>query len=111
MFLSAVPSNLSTPDFVASVNTTLEDITSALNGNDVDLTQTLSDYFLAVSRVYFNEAVDSFGLPITLSADQTDCGVRATFDYIYTNTNAAVELVDLLQNISQAISILNQVAS
>ena len=49
LFLSAVPSDLSTPDFVASVNATLADITSALNGNDVDLTQTLSDYFLAVS--------------------------------------------------------------
>ena len=63
------------------------------------------------SLLCLNETVDSFGLPITLSADQTDCGVCATYDYIYTNTNAAAELVDLLHNISQVISILNQVAS
>ena len=110
LLLSAVSSDLTTPAFIASVNTAVADITNALNGNDVDLTQTLSNYFLAVSRVYFNEAIDSVGLPITLSDNQTECGVRATFGYIYTNADAAAELVDLLQNISQAISILNQVA-
>ena len=110
LLLSAVSSDLTTSEFVASVDTAVADITNALNGNDVDLTQTLSDYFLAVSRVYFNETVNSAGVPITLSDNQTECGVRATFGYIYTNSDAAAELVDLLQNISQAISILNQVA-
>lgn len=109
LFRSTVPSNLSTADFVASVDTSVADITNILKGNDVDLSQTLSNYFLAVSRVYFNEAVDSIGLS-TPTANQTDCGVYETFEYIYTNADGADELVDLLQNISEAISILNQVA-
>ena len=61
--------------------------------------------------MYFDEAIDAipsfFG--VSLSIDQTACGVQAVFSQIYTNTDAGAELIDLIQNISQAIRIIKQV--
>ena len=84
-----------------------------MNGSNVNLTRTLFDYFLAVSRVYFDEALDTINsLPLinlNLNVDQVQCGVRAVFNHIYTNTDAADEMIELIQNISQAVRIIKQV--
>ena len=110
---SAVPFDEITADFNVSINATLLDITNALNGSNVNLTRTLFDYFLAVSRVYFDEALDAINsipfVNLNLNVDQVQCGVRAVFNQIYTNANATAEMVELIQNISQAISIIKQV--
>ena len=66
---------------------------------------------MAVSTVYFDRAIDSIPPPfsVSLSIDQTACGVRAVFNHIYTNAGAAAELIDLIHNISQAVRIIKQV--
>ena len=115
LLLSAVPSDEITPEFDASINATMLDIINALNGSNVNLTRTLFDYFLAVSRVYFDESVNSINnalpsfLNFNLDIDQKACGVRAVFRHIYTNANASAELIELFQNISQAIRIIKRV--
>ena len=108
---SAVPSNLITSDFNNSIDATLLDIFNTLNGSNVNLTKTLYNYFLAVSTVYFDEAIDAIPsfLSVSLSIDQTACGVQAVFNHVYTNADAGAKLIDLIQNISQAVRIIKQV--
>ena len=110
---SAVPSDEITDDFNLSIDATLLDIINTFNGSNVNLTRTLFDYFLAISRVYFNDVLTSVNdfLPINVNLDsnQIQCGVRAVFNRIYTNTDAATELIELFQNISQGIRIIKQV--
>ena len=110
---SAVPSDEITADFNISIDATLLDIINTLNGSNVNLTRTLFDYFLAVSRIYFDEALDAINsLPfvnLNLNTDQVQCGVRAVLNHIYTNANATAEMIELLQNISQAMKIIKQV--
>ena len=112
LFRSAVPSRLITSDFNNSVDATLLDIFNTLNGSNINLTRTLQDYFLAISNVYFDEAIS---LPefssLSLNDIQRNCGVRTVFRHIHTNTNASAELVDLFQNISQAIRIIKRVCT
>ena len=110
---SAVPSDEITADFDASIDATLLDIINALNGSNVNLTRTLFNYFLAVSTVYFNDALDTVNsipfVNLNLDISQVQCGVRAIFNHINTNANAAAEMIELIQNISQAIRIIKQV--
>ena len=110
---SAVPSDEITAEFDASVDATLQDIINTLNGSNVNLTRTLFNYFLAVSTVYFNEALDAVNsipfVNLNLDISQVQCGVRAVFNHIYTNVDAAAEMIELIQNISQAIRIIKQV--
>ena len=84
-----------------------------MNGSNVNLTRTLFDYFLAVSRVYFDEALDTINsipfVNLNLNIDQVRCGVRAVFNHIYTNADATAEMIELIQNISQAVRIIKQV--
>jgi len=114
LLLSAV--STPTSEFNVSIDAALVDVTNALNGYSVNLTITLSDYFKAVSRVYFDQAINSFtiggqSVSLDLNDDQTDCGVQAVFNHVYTNADAAAELVELFQNISTAISIINKVCN
>ena len=113
LLLSAVPSDEISTGFNASVNARIRDIINALNGRNVNLTRTLFDYFVAISRVYFDDAVDSLnavsGINLTLDINQTNCGEQAVFRRIYTNADATAELVELFQNISQAVRIIKQV--
>ena len=106
LLLSAVSSP--TPEFSASVDVTIINITNALNGDNVNLTTVLSEYFMAVSRVYFDQTINS--IMLNLSNGQINCGTRAVFNHIYTNTNTTLQLVDLFQNISTAMRIIKQVA-
>ena len=83
-----------------------------MNGSNVNLTRTLFDYFLAVSRVYFDQALDAINssqTTVNVDVNQTQCGVQAIFNQIYTNADAAAELIELFQNISQGIRIIKQV--
>ena len=108
---SAVPSDEITPRFNASLDNTLLDIINSLNGSNVNLTRTLFNYFMAVSRVYFDEAVGAVPFSLNLNIDQIGCGVRAVFRHVYTNADAAAELVELFQNMSQAVRIIKQVCT
>ena len=111
MLRSAVPFDEITSAFNGSLDNTLLDVINALNGSNVNLTRTLFNYFMAVSRVYFDEAVGAIpiNLNLNLTIDQADCGVQAVFRHIYTNADATAELVELFQNISQAVRIIKQV--
>ena len=111
LLLSIVPSP--TTDFVNAVNVAMVEFTNALTGSRVDLKSTISKHFRAVATYYLDKALSSFSLfrvrIIRLSNYQKICAIQATFNQIYTYTDGAAEMVDLLQNIATAISVIKQV--
>ena len=110
LLLSVVSSP--TSEFNASVNVTVMNITRVLNDDYVNLTSVLSEYFMAVSRAYFVQEINSDGdIMLNLSNSQITCGAQAVFNQIFTNTNAVLQLVDLFQNISTAMRIIKQVST
>jgi len=113
LLLSAV--SPSTDNFTASVDVAISEITAALSGYSVDLKQTIYKYVRAVAAHRLDEVLSSidlgFGLTvnITLSEKQKECAVQFGFNHIYNNTDAAAQLVSLLQNISTAVTVIKQV--
>ena len=113
LLLSAV--SPPTDNFTAAVDTTVSGITAALNGNSVDLKQTLYNYVRAVATQRLDEVLGSvdlgfgFKIVITLTEEQKECAVQFGFNHLYNNTDAAAELVSLLQNISTAVGVIKQV--
>ena len=114
LLLSPVPSP--PQSFINAVNSVLRDIQAVLNGRHVDLKVSIANYFSAVSLHYFDEAIDKAikSIPflrfIRIRDSQKQCGARVLFNHIYTNTESAGQLIDLLQNISVAVGIIKQVA-
>ncbi|XP_065903024.1 uncharacterized protein [Dysidea avara] len=112
LLLSAV--SPPTDNFTAAVDTTVSGITAALNGNSVDLKQTLYNYVRAVATQRLDEVLGSvdlgfgFKIVITLTEEQKECAVQFGFNHLYNNTDAAAELVSLLQNISTAVGVIKQ---
>ena len=112
LLLSAVPSP--TTDFINAVNVAMVEFTNALTGSRVDLKSTISKYFRAVATYYLDKALSSFSLfgfriTIRLSSYQKNCAIQAIFNQIYTYTDGAAEMVDLLQNTATAIAVIKQV--
>ena len=109
LLLSAVPSPPSS--FITVVDSVIMDIEMALNSQQVDLKVTISNYFSAVALHYFDEALKSYPLlrSVRLSDSQKKCGSRVFFNHIYSNTDSAAKLIDLLQNISMAVGMIRQV--
>ena len=109
LLLSVVPSP--PPSFIATVNSVINDINTVLNGKHVDLKDTIANYFKAVAIYYFDDAVDSIPLlrSIRITDTQKECGTEVLFNHIYDNTESAAKLIDLIQNISVAVSIIKQV--
>ena len=98
LLLSAVSPPSS--NFTASVNDAITDIANLLNGGDVNLTITFHGY---INAVVFNY----------LSLDEThtsdSCVSQAIFNHVYNKTGSVAEFIELLQNISTVIKILEQV--
>ena len=101
-----------TSNFTAKVNDAVEDINTALNGSNVDLKVTFRNYFKAIVVAYFDKAVDELfpsfisGL---ISNNLTSCASEALFNQIYSTTDSAVHLIDLLHNITRAVGVIQQV--
>ena len=97
--------------FKEVVKSVIGDIEVVLNGKHVDLKASIAKYFRALALEYFDEAVDSYPLLrfISFSTSQKQCGSQVLFNHIYTNTESASKLIDLLQNISVAVSVIKQV--
>ena len=110
LLLSSVPSPPSS--FREVVESVINDINTVLNGKHVDLKASIAKYFRAVALYYFDELLDSFPLItafIRLSDSQKRCGSQVLFNHIYSRTESAAKLVDLLQNISVAVGVVKQV--
>ena len=123
LLLSAVPSP--TSDFHSAVNHAMTDIDKALNGSKVNLKVTFRKYIKAIAVAYFDKAVahlnkeikkkfDSLPVPIpapviNVNSHLASCGAEALFNQIYGTTASAVQLIDLIQNITRAIGIIKQV--
>ena len=101
-------------DFIAAIGVAMSDISDALNGSAaVNLTNTFFNYFSAVSNSYFDEVVDAVsvsGISLGLNSQQTDCGVQAVFNNVYTNTDQIAELIELFHNISRAVGLIQRVS-
>ena len=97
--------------FKEVVKSVIGDIEVVLNGKHVDLKASIAKYFRALALEYFDEAVDSFPILrfVSFSNSQKQCGSQVLFNHIYTNTESASKLIDLLQNISVAVSVIKQV--
>ena len=97
--------------FKEVVKSVIGDIEVVLNGKHVDLKASIAKYFRALALEYFDEAVDSFPILrfVSFSTSQKQCGSQVLFNHIYTNTESASKLIDLLQNISVAVSVIKQV--
>ncbi|XP_065903018.1 uncharacterized protein [Dysidea avara] len=99
-------------DFIAAIGVAMSDISDALNGSAaVNLTNTFFNYFSAVSNSYFDEVVDAVsvsGISLGLNSQQTDCGVQAVFNNVYTNTDQIAELIELFHNISRAVGLIQR---
>ena len=97
--------------FKEVVKSVIGDIEVVLNGKHVDLKASIAKYFRALALEYFDEAVDSYPLLrfVSFSTSQKQCGSQVLFNHIYTNTESASKLIDLLQNISVAVSVIKQV--
>lgn len=108
LLLSAVPSPPSS--FITVVDSVIMDIEMALNSQQVDLKVTISNYFSAAALHYFDEALKSQPLlrSVRLSDSQKKCGSQVFFNHIYSNTDSAAKLIDLLQNISMAVGMIRQ---
>ena len=81
----------------------------------------------AIAVAYFDKAVEYFNeeikkkfdsLPITVPVPTihvdsrlASCGTEALFDQIYSTTDPAVQIIDLLQNIARAVGVIQQVNS
>jgi len=113
LLLSAV--SPPTDNFTASVDVAMSDIKAALNGYNVNLKQTLYNYVRAVAAHHLDKVLSSvdlgFGIKanIILAKEQKQCAIQFGFNHVYNNTDAAAELVSLLQNISTAIGVIKQV--
>jgi len=108
-------SPVSSPDagFLTAVTTAMTDISNALNGSCVNLTNTFFNYFTAVSNSYFDEVVDAVsinGISLGLNSQQTNCGVQAVFRQVYTNTDQIAELIELFHNISRVVGLIQRVS-
>ena len=97
--------------FKEAVKSVIGDIEIVLSGKRADLKTTIANYFRALALNYFDNALSSIPLlrSIRLSASQKQCGSQVLFNHIYTNTESASKLIDLLQNISVAVSVIKQV--
>ena len=97
--------------FKEVVKSVISDIEVVLNGKHVDLKVSIAKYFRALALEFFDEALDSIPLlrSVSLSTSQKQCGSQVLFNHIYTNTESASKLIDLLQNISVAVSVIKQV--
>ena len=60
---------------------------------------------------YFDKAVDSLPVKISVSDNLARCGSEAIFNQIYGTKDSAVQLIDLLHNIARAIGVIKQVKS
>ena len=80
-----------------------------LDGKHVDLKESIANYFRAVALNYVDDALDLLPFPIRLSSSQKQCASKVLFNHIYDNTESAAKLIDLIQNISVAVSIIKQV--
>ena len=113
LLLSAV--SPPTDNFTASVDVAMSDIKAALNGYNVGLKNTLSNYVRAVAAHRLDEVLSSidlgfgFKVNIVLTKKQKECAIQFGFNHVYNNTDAAAELVSLLQNISTAVGVIKQV--
>ena len=90
----------------------IADINTVLNGKHVDLKASIAKYFRALALYYFDELLDSFPLLtafIRLTDRQKECGSQVLFNHIYSSTDSAAKLIDLLQNISVAVGVIKQV--
>ena len=100
-----------TSEFTTAVNNAMIDISRALAGSNVDLKVTFRNYFKAIAVAYFDKAVDSLPVRISVSSRLASCGSEALFNQIYSTTDSAVKLIDLLHNITRAIAVIKQVNS
>ena len=101
-----------TSDFTAEVNDVVEDIKTALTGSNVDLKVTFRNYFKAIAVAYFDRAVDklfSSFISRRISNRLASCASEALFNQIYSTTDSAVHLIDLLHNITRAVGVIQQV--
>ena len=121
------PVSSPTSDFRSAVNRAMTDINKALNGSKVNLKVTFRNYMKAIAVAYFDKAVEHFNeeikkkfdsLPITVPVPKihvdsrlASCGTEALFDQIYSTTDSAVQIIDLLQNIARAVGVIQQVNS
>lgn len=97
-------------DFTAKVDSVMSEITFALNGNHIDLKQTLYKYVRAVAANRLDELLDNSNLfSISLTEEEKECAIQHAFHYVYNNTDAASEMVALLQNISTSVGVIKQV--
>ena len=113
--LSAVPRADQTSDFRSAVDDAMKDMHDALIGSNVDLKVTFRKYFKAIAVAYFNKAIDALNsklpgpLKISVNSHLASCGTEALFDQIYSTTDPAVQLIDLIQNIARAFGVIIQV--
>jgi len=90
----------------------MSEIESALNGNRVDLKNTIEIFFRAVAIEYLNIVIDFVQEKIPfpkLDSTRKRCVIDSIFNQIYKHTDATDELVDLLQNIATAVGVIKQV--
>ena len=80
-----------------------------LDGKHVDLKESIANYFRAVALNYVDDALDLLPFSIRLSSSQKQCASKVLFNHIYDNTESAAKLIDLIQNISVAVSVIKQV--
>ena len=95
--------------FNATVNSVIDDINTVLDGRHVDLTVSIANYFRAVALYYIDDALDLVPFSISVSNSQKQCASTVLFNHIYDNTESAAKLIDLIQNISVAVSVIKQV--
>jgi len=104
-----------TDKFIAAVDIAINEIKAALNGRNVDLKRTLYNYVKAAAGDRIIEALESFtvfGVPVLLTFNgttQKECAMERAFDQIFSDYDAAAELVGLLQNVSAAMEAIKQV--
>ena len=108
-----------TTGFRTAVDKATADIDRALNGNKVDLKNTVLTFFRAVAIEYYNSAVEfvkqkltlgpiKISLP-TLDSAQERCAIDGILKQIYTHTDGTDQLIDLFQSISTALKVIKEV--
>lgn len=101
----------------------MSDFDNVLNGGNVDLSNTIARFFRAIATEYFSRIIERVWEQLTegiskgqlipplpkLSLDKNNSMIDTIFNEIYEHTEATDELIDLVQNISTAVDIIEQV--